>query len=222
MRNLFITLVLLVSLVVAAQSSRLGEAQGSVNKESLDLLNKVSAIYNKSTGTQIELKIKFLDNRTGLGADATGTLKTAGRKFALTTTFATMIYDGTSLTVYDKKSNEITISSPTGDEAASVDPTAIMSMFKEGYKISAPEKDTSNSNLTVIKLYPEDRQADASMIEVTINTATYTPTKIATYGKNGVENSVELTKVEVNKQFPDETFEFDLKKHKSAILVDLR
>ena len=95
-----------------------------------------------------------------------------------------------------------------------------MSTNKEKKLIYVCDDDMNIAEL--IKLYPEDRQADASMIEVTINTTTNTPVKIATYGKNGVENSVELTKVEVNKQFPDETFEFDLKKHKSAILVDLR
>ena len=221
-KSIIILLTLFFCIGVFAQTKTLGEAQGAVNEKSLAILNAVSDTYRNSTGTQIELKIGFVDNKTGLTADSNGTLRTTGKKFSLTTDFAEMIFDGKTLNVYDKQSKELTISNPTQEEVSDLDPTAIISMFKEGYKISAPEASKTDPSLTIIRLYPEDRKADYSMITVTINTATSTPTEITTFGKNGVENSVTLKKVETNKKFPDSTFEFNADKHRGIIITDLR
>lgn len=213
---------LMVCIGVAAQTKRLGDAQGSVNEKSLNILNNVSKIYKSSTGIQLSLEIGFTDNKTGQTAGADGTLKTAGKKFALKTTFAEIYFDGQTLNVYDKQNNELTISSPTAEEISDIDPTAIISMFKQGYKISEPEVSKTDSNITLIRLYPEDRKADYSMITVTINTATSTPVEIITCGKNGVDNVVKIKKVESGKQFDDSIFQFDANKHKGIIITDLR
>ncbi len=218
----FIVLASIFCMEALAQSKTLGSAQGSVNEKSLAILNAVSNTYKNSTGTQIDLKIGFIDNKTALTASSNGTLKTTGKKFLLVTDFAEMVFDGKTLYVYDKQSNELTISTPTQDEVSDLDPTAIISMFKEGYKISAPEVSKTDSNLTTIHLYPEDRKADFSMITITINTATSTPVEINTSGKNGVDNSVTLKKIETNKKFSDNTFEFNADKHKGIIVTDLR
>ena len=221
-KSIIILLTLFFCLGVFAQTKTLGDAQGSVNEKSLAILNAVSDTYKNSTGTQIELKIGFVDNKTALTASANGTLKTTGKKFSLITDFAEMVFDGKTLNVYDKQSKELTISNPTQEEVSDLDPTAIISMFKEGYKISAPEVSSTDANLTTIRLYPEDRKANYSMITITINTATSTPVEINTSGKNGVDNSVTLKKVETNKKFPDSTFEFNADKHRGIIITDLR
>lgn len=215
-------LVLAISICTASFAQTLGEPQGSVNAKSLAILNKISSTYKNSTGTQMELKIGFTDNKTGEKSTASGTLKTSGNKFNLTTNFAIMIFDGKTLDVYDKQANELTISTPSDDEVSSIDPTAIMTMFKEGYKISEPQYEPSNRNLVSINMYPEDRKSETSMITLTIDTSTNTPTTIKTFGKNGVDNVLEIKKIEVNKKFDETVFQFNADKYKKLQIIDLR
>ncbi|MCQ2337045.1 MAG: outer-membrane lipoprotein carrier protein LolA [Paludibacteraceae bacterium] len=216
--------LLFVNIIIAATcfAQTLGEPQGSVNAKSLAILNKISSTYKNSTGTQMELKIGFTDNKTGEKSTASGTLKTSGNKFNLTTNFAIMIFDGKTLDVYDKQTNELTISTPSDDEVSSIDPTAIMTMFKEGYKISEPQYDSANRNLVSINMYPEDRKSETSMITLTIDLSTNTPTTIKTFGKNGVDNVLELKKIEVNKTFDETVFQFNADKYKKLQIIDLR
>ncbi len=215
-------LVLAISICTASIAQTLGEPQGSVNAKSLAILNKISSTYKNSTGTQMELKISFIDNKTGQSSATNGTLKTSGNKFNLTTNFAIMIFDGKTLDVYDKQANELTVSTPTKEEVSSIDPTAIMTMFKEGYKISEPQYDTTDNNLVRINMYPEDRKAETSMITLTIDTATSTPKSIKTFGKNGVDNVLEIKKVEINKTFDETVFQFNADKYKKLQIIDLR
>lgn len=219
MKHLIVLISLFVALTINAVP--LGDAGTVVNKQSLEILNKVSNLYSKSTGTELKLKIGIEDDKTGKSNSTSGVLKTAGNKFNLNTSFAEMVFDGKTLDVFDKQANELTISVPEDDEVSSVDPTAIITMFKEGYKISAPEYDSSGK-LATITLYPEEKGADATMIKVTIDTTTSTPTKIKTFGKNGVNQFVEIQKVETNKTFKDEVFQFNADKYPKLQVIDLR
>lgn len=218
-KNLALILLTLFAGAIAFAQNTLGTKGGSVNEKSLALLNTVSNIYKSSTGTQIELKITLLDNKTGKSGTTTGTLKTAGSKFNLTTNFALMVFDGKTLNVFDKQNKELQISTPSSDEVSSIDPTAIISMFKEGYKISEPEY---SGDIAVVRLYPEDRASDVSMIMISINTKTNTPTTIKSCGKNGVDNIVEIIKIDVNQKFPESTFELNIDKYKNVQIIDLR
>ncbi len=215
--------LLFINIIIATicMAQTLGDAGSVVSQRSMEILNKVSNTYKNSTGTELKLKIGIIDNKSGASNSASGVIKTAGNKFYLSTNFADMFYDGKTLNVYDKQTNELTISTPSKDEVASVDPTAIITLFKQGYKISEPEFDKT-AKLATITLYPEDRSAAESMIKITINTATSTPTQIRTYGKNGVDNFVEIQKVEVNKNFKDDVFYFNADKYSKLQIIDLR
>lgn len=210
---------IIIATICAAQT--LGDAGSVVSQQSMSILNKVSETYKNSSGTELKLKIGIIDNKSGASNSASGVIKTAGNKFCLSTNFADMFYDGKTLNVYDKQTNELTISTPSKDEVASVDPTAIITLFKQGYKISEPEFDKT-AKFATITLYPENRSAAETMIKITINTATSTPTQIRTYGKNGVDNLVEIQKIEVNKNFKDDVFYFNADKYSKLQIIDLR
>lgn len=210
---------IIIATICAAQT--LGDAGSVVSQRSMAILNKVSETYKNSSGTELKLKIGIIDNKSGASNSASGVIKTAGNKFCLSTNFADMFYDGKTLNVYDKQTNELTISTPSKEEVSSVDPTSIITLFKQGYKISEPEFDKT-AKFATITLYPENRSAAETMIKITINTATSTPTQIRTYGKNGVDNLVEIQKIEVNKNFKDDVFYFNADKYSKLQIIDLR
>ncbi|MED9996128.1 MAG: outer membrane lipoprotein carrier protein LolA [Paludibacteraceae bacterium] len=194
-----------------------------VNPEAIALLNKTSDIYKQSTGTEISLNINIDDAQSGQQQSVKGTLKTRDKRFVLTTQFATMNFDGTNLYIYQPDVNEITISSPSDAEVQDMDPTQIMSNYNQGFQIPKPEYKTENGkNIAIINLYPEDKSEDYHRLSLKVDTATNKPLQIATYGKNGMTNTIDILKIETNKNFSEKDLIFDLKKYPKAQVIDIR
>ena len=194
-----------------------------VNEEAVALLDKTSNLYKQSTGTEMSLKISIDDAQTGQQTSVNGNLKTRDKRFVLTTSFATMNFDGTNLYIYQPDVNEITISSPAESEISDMDPTQIMSMYSEGYQIPKPEYSTENGKkIAIVSLYPEDKAEDFHRLSLKIDLSNYCPLQITTYGKNGMTNTIDILKIDTNKNFSEKELIFDLKKYPKAQIIDIR
>lgn len=194
-----------------------------VNQEAVALLDKTSSIYKNSTGTEISLKISIDDAQTGQSQSVNGTLKTRDKRFVLSTSFATMNFDGTNLYIYQPDVNEITISSPSNEDVKDMDPTQIMSSYSEGFKIPQPEYVTENGkNIAIVSLYPEDKAEDFHRLSLKIDLSNNFPMQITTYGKNGMTNTVDILKIETNKNYSEKELLFDLNKYPKAQVIDIR
>jgi outer membrane lipoprotein-sorting protein len=194
-----------------------------VNEEAVALLDKTSNLYNQSTGTEMSLKISIDDAQTGQQTSVNGNLKTRDKRFVLSTSFATMNFDGTNLYIYQPDVNEITISSPAESEISDMDPTQIMSMYSEGYQIPKPEYSTENGKkIAIVSLYPEDKAEDFHRLSLKIDLSNYCPLQIITYGKNGMTNTIDILKIDTNKNFSEKELIFDLKKYPKAQIIDIR
>lgn len=194
-----------------------------VNEEAVALLDKTSSLYKQSTGTEMSLKISIDDAQTGQQTSVNGNLKTRDKRFVLTTSFATMNFDGKNLYIYQPDVNEITISSPAESEISDMDPTQIMSMYSEGYQIPKPEYSTENGKkIAIVSLYPEDKAEDFHRLSLKIDLSNYCPLQITTYGKNGMTNTIDILKIDTNKNFSEKELIFDLKKYPKAQIIDIR
>ena len=194
-----------------------------VNEEAVALLDKTSNLYKQSTGTEMSLKISIDDAQTGQQTSVNGNLKTRDKRFVLSTSFATMNFDGTNLYIYQPDVNEITISSPAESEISDMDPTQIMSMYSEGYQIPKPEYSTENGKkIAIVSLYPEDKAEDFHRLSLKIDLSNYCPLQITTYGKNGMTNTIDILKIDTNKNFSEKELIFDLKKYPKAQIIDIR
>ena len=194
-----------------------------VNEEAVALLDKTSNLYKQSTGTEMSLKISIDDAQTGQQTSVNGNLKTRDKRFVLSTSFATMNFDGTNLYIYQPDVNEITISSPAESEISDMDPTQIMSMYSEGYQIPKPEYSTENGKkIAIVSLYPEDKAEDFHRLSLKIDLSNYFPLQITTYGKNGMTNTIDILKIDTNKNFSEKELIFDLKKYPKAQIIDIR
>ncbi len=211
---------LLISLVCLLQTLLV---MATVDATAIELLDKTSSIYKQSTGTELSLRISIDDAQSGQKQSVEGTLKTRDKRFVLSTSFATMNFDGTTLYIYQPDVNEITISKPAESEISDMDPTQIMSNYNEGFQIPKPEFTTRNGKeVAIINLYPEDRSEDYFKLSLTIDAKTYMPIQISTHGKNGMVNTIDILKIEVNKNYSDKELYFDLKKYPKAQIIDIR
>ena len=135
----------------------------------------------------------------------------------------TNLFDGKSLYTYSKQSNEVTISEPEQEEVESLDPTAVLSSYKTGYKIDKPEEGMRMGHKTaLIKLYPEDLDESFFKVEMLIDVDANMPLSITTYSKNGVTNCISILSIETNLTIPDKEFAFSNDRFPGAEIVDIR
>lgn len=195
----------------------------AVDAAAIALLDKTSNIYKQSTGTELTLKISIDDAQSGQSQTVNGTLKTRDKRFVLSTSFATMNFDGKILYIYQPDVNEITISQPAESEVSDIDPTQIISTYNQGYQIPAPEYSQENGkNIATINLYPEDRSEDYFKLSIKIDTQNYTPIQISTHGKNGMVNTIDIISIKTNQNYSEKDLSFDLKKYPKAQIIDIR
>lgn len=213
----------IITLTISSLFCFVATAEGLVNQQSVSILDKVSETYKNSSGTELDIKIFMNDEKTKSSNSTTGNLKTKGNKFILTSDFATLIFDGKTLYVHSKITEEITISEPAKEDISGVDPTAILGIYKQGFKVNAPqEKSEKDKKIYLIELYPENRSAEYFKIEIKIEADTYKPISIATYAKNGITNTILINKIQTNKEFTDKDFAFDARKFPKAQIIDIR
>ncbi len=211
MQKLLLTLAItLISICVFAQN----------NAESVDILEKVSEKYTNSTATEIKINIAIKDEKTGEHNSLNGTLKAKEKNFILSTSLASIMFDGKFMYTYNKRAKEIMISEPEHEEVKDIDPTAILNSFREGYKISEP---TYNNEMATISISPVDIEEDFYKTEIVINTKDYTPKKITTYAKNGVVNTNEIIYIKTNVDINPKEFIFNADNYpKDVQIIDIR
>jgi outer membrane lipoprotein-sorting protein len=118
---------------------------------------------------------------------------------------------------------EVTVSTPTADELKEVNPTAILSSYKQDYKLKKEDDKTIDGKPAfIVNIYPEDRTKSYHRIEVIVEKSTYNIMSVSTYGKNGTDTAVKIKKYEKGQNFPDQIFVFDPKKYPEIEVIDLR
>lgn len=203
----------------------LGCAGGYAQRDdsAVALLNRLSAKYKTSTGTRVKVKITIDDTKTKTHQGVSGTLTAQGRKFRLVTPAATMLFDGKTLYTYNKQSDEVTVSEPEADEVKDLDPTAVLTVYKQGYKIDKPEEGTRGGHRTaLVKLYPENLDESFFKVEMLIDTDANMPLGITTFSKNGVTNRIDILAIETGQTFPAKEFTFSPDQFPGAEIVDIR
>ena len=194
-----------------------------VNAKSLEILNKVSAEYQKSTSNIVNFQITIKDVQKKTENTVVGKIKTKQNKINIVTSYATIIFDGVSQYVYMPQTNEINISNPTKEDLAKLNPTYILNSYKKNYKINAPVVKTKNGvKAYSIDLFPESLKENYFKINININGVTYQPTSIVTYSKDGSIHTIKILKIEKNATVSVADFQFDAKKYPKAEIIDLR
>ena len=195
----------------------------AVDATAVALLDKTSNIYKQSTGTELTLRISIDDAQSGQSQTVNGTLKTRDKRFVLSTSFATMNFDGKTLYIYQPDVNEITISQPATEELDDIDPTQIITTYNSGFQIPAPEYSQENGKeIATVNLFPEDRNEDYFKLSIKIDTQTHCPIQISTHGKNGMVNTIDIINLKTNQNFSDKELDFNLKDYPKAQIIDIR
>lgn len=198
--KLYIFLLALMGvLTVAAQHD--GEAK--------KILDQVACTYDNSDGMRIDFK-----------GTQKGTLWIKGEKFVLECGGVKSWFDGQTQWSYVSENEEVSISSPTPEEIQTINPYALVTMYRKGFDYRYQGLKVSNGKrITEIALIPHNKQ-DIRMFLLKINES-YIPCYIGIDMTNGHYEEFIVTKFQES-ALSDDFFSFDEKAYPNAEVIDLR
>lgn len=154
------------------------------------------------------------------GHKVSGTLKSAGKKFAIQTSSSSTWYDGKSMWTYNAGSNETTLIIPTSTEVAEANPLTLVNSYSSSFTASLAK--TQKKGSKTIVLSPKSKKLGYKSVHVTISEASYLPTVIVVIPSSGSKMTLSIGKTVLNAKLPASTFVYPHKKYPKAELVDLR
>ena len=148
--------------------------------------------------------------RATFGGTGNGTLLLKGNRFYLNSGGIQSWFDGTTQWSY-----------PTPEELQTINPYALLSIYKSGYnyKYTGIKSRNGKQGFEVI-LTPENKQ-DITSITLFVS-QTYQPLYIKVEQSNKSANEIIVTSYQTNQPLDNATFKFDKKKFPNAEVIDLR
>ena len=213
-KYIFSVLIALLSLPVIAQQQ---QSQASV------VLDRTAESFRKAGGIQAEFTVKAYNNGRYEG-ESTGTIQLKGEKFMVKTPEAVTWFDGKTQWTYLENSDEVNVSTPTPEELQSINPYALLYMYKNGFTAKLGTVNTFQGKpVTQVILTAIDRKQELACIVLYIAKDTYQPLYILLQQKNLKSRSeVFINSYRAGLNYADSNFVFDRKQYPNAEVIDLR
>ena len=199
-RTYLLVLILFLSVSLSAQK----------DKQAREILDKTTNALQQAGGI-----------RATFGGTGNGTLLLKGNQFYLNSGGIQSWFDGTTQWSYLESSEEVNVSNPTPEELQTINPYALLSIYKSGYnyKYAGTKSRNGKQGFEVI-LTPENKQ-DITSITLFVS-QTYQPLYIKVEQSNKSANEIIVTSYQTNQPLDNATFKFDKKKFPNAEVIDLR
>lgn len=202
MRKKIYLLALALSLAVSVFAQK--------DKQAREVLDKTAAALKQAEGV-----------RATFGGTAQGTLLLKGERFYLSSGGIQSWFDGKTQWSYLEDSEEVNISNPTPEELQTINPYALLSIYKNGYNYKyAGVKSRNGKQGYEVILTPEKKQ-DITAITLFVS-KTYQPIYIKVEQSNKSVNEIMVNSYQTHQPLDNATFTFDKKKFPNAEVIDLR
>ena len=199
-RTYLLVLILFLSVSLSAQK----------DKQAREILDKTANALQQAEGI-----------RATFGGTGNGTLLLKGNRFYLNSGGIQSWFDGTTQWSYLESSEEVNVSNPTPEELQTINPYALLSIYKNGYNYKyAGTKSCNGKQGFEVILTPENKQ-DITSITLFVS-QTYQPLYIKVEQNNKSANEIIVTSYQTNQPLDNATFKFDKKKFPNAEVIDLR
>lgn len=199
-RTYLLVLILFLSVSLSAQK----------DKQAREILDKTTNALQQAGGI-----------RATFGGTGNGTLLLKGNQFYLNSGGIQSWFDGKTQWSYLESSEEVNVSNPTPEELQTINPYALLSIYKNGYNYKYAETKSRNGKQGFeVILTPENKQ-DITSITLFVS-QTYQPLYIKVEQNNKSANEIIVTSYQTNQPLDNATFKFDKKKFPNAEVIDLR
>lgn len=200
-RNILTIVFSLIALALSAQSAT----------EARRVLDRAASVISQKSGASAS----FSMSNAKMG-QVSGTIAIKGKKFHAATPQAIVWYDGTTQWSYMKKTEEVSVTTPTAARQASMNPYAFINLYKSGYTLSMTTKGQNYE----VRMVAQDKKKEISEIYVYVNKKTSIIQSVRLCRKNQWTN-ISISNFK-SANLPDSQFKFKQKDFPNAEVIDLR
>ncbi len=202
-------ILIILSIVILGAS-----AAASAAETADGMLRKAATSISGSSGLTASFTLDYGSQKVS------GTMKAAGRKFALQTSSSSTWYDGKNMWTYNAKNAETTLMNPTAQEVAEANPLSIVNSYSSNFT-AAFAKGQAKGSKTII-LTPKSKQMGYKSVHVTIPDGAVYPSKLVIVPISGQKVTVTISQVKSGQKLPDSSFVYPKSKYPKVEIVDLR
>lgn len=200
-----------------------GMATGSYAQDAVSILEKAAAAYEKSNGLRAHFIMQARSDEQKMSESFEGTLDLKGDKFVLKIPDMITWFDGTTQWSYVDRNEEVNVTTPTGEELQMTNPALLLRLYKKGFTPSYKGESTAPNGKAAyeVELTPE-KKGTILKVQLQIEKLSGLPGSITVLAKNGLTNTIRISKIETGINQPDSYFVFNEKEYPDAEIIDLR
>ena len=132
-------------------------------------------------------------------------------------------FDGRTQWSYLTNSDEVNVSEPTPEELQSINPYALLSIYKQGYHVKLGKTDVYGGKPAYeVILTASDRKKDLQCVIIYVTKDNFQPLCISMTQKGGNSVAIRITSYKAGESYNDHLFTFDKKAYPTAEVIDLR
>lgn len=146
-----------------------------------------------------------------------GDITLCGNSFKISYEGFDVMFDGKTQWTYDHAAAEVSVTEPTPDELAGINPFIIISSLRTAFT-STPVSTSAHD--TTVKFIPARRSADLESLLVTFNNLSSWPSTIKILRPDGASASIRLSDINEGRRLPASTFSW--KDRPGVTVNDLR
>jgi outer membrane lipoprotein carrier protein len=188
------------------------------------VLERVSMKFKSLQSVQADFALTVEDRKEKIKNTSTGHLMLKQKKYQLKSEGSTVYFDGTTMWTYISANNEVTVTEPKiGSTDFMTSPSTFFSTYKTEFKYKYVGEGILNGIAChEIDLFPKNLEQPYSRIKIYVNKISDLPEEIKSVGKDGVDYTIILKNMVLNRDLPDALFIFDPAKYKKVEIVDMR
>ena len=175
-----------------------------------DILDRTATAFRQAGGIQADFTVQTYA-KSILQGSSTGVIRLKGEKFLLDADGVKTWFDGRTQWSYLTNSDEVNISEPTPEELQSINPYALLSIYKQGYHMKLGKADTYGG-----------KPAYEVILIIYVTKDTLQPLCISMTQKGGNSVAIRITSYKTGESYNDNLFTFDKKVYPTAEVIDLR
>ncbi|MBP6065756.1 LolA-like putative outer membrane lipoprotein chaperone [Bacteroides sp.] len=191
-------------------------------KEARVVLDRTAAAFEKAGGVTADFHIKVSSKGRRQG-DSQGVIQLKGEKFVLTTPDVTTWFDGQTQWSYLSASDEVNVSTPTPAELQSINPYALLYLYKKGfsYKLGNTKLWRGKPVYEVI-LDAANKNQELSHVVLFVAKDSYQPLSIHVETRDKMRSEITITGYQTGLKYADTLFVFNRKQYPNVEIIDLR
>ncbi len=215
MKTFFLTGIIIATSIFAV-------GQQNKAKEILDEVSQKTRSYNT-----ISARFIFtMDNdEMEIHEKNKGAIELKGQKYVVDLPDVGMkVYsDGEILWNYMEDGNQVTISNVEDNTSELMDPSSIFNIYEKGFQSKyIGEKSVNGKKVHQIELYPDSDEYNVSKIILNIGKTSMMIHSAFLHGTDGNLYGIEVEKMDVSTELPDDYFVFDTDNYSDIEVIDFR